>query len=74
MLSTFCTLTPSSLKVSYPELKTHRSLSSAKISAASDNTVLNTGVEICVVRFLLCRHLTKNMDVIIHNTSTALLP
>ena len=72
--SSFCTLTTSSLAVSDPELKTCRSALLVKIGTASNNAVLDTRVEICVVRFLLHRHLTKNINAIIHNAGAALLP
>ena len=72
--SNFCAFSTNSFIVSDSKLKMHRSALSTKISVTSNNTVLDTGTTSYVVRFLLCRHLAKKIDAIIHVAGATLLP
>ena len=64
----------SSLTASVPELKTCRSVSSTNINTASSKVIPDNGMHSCVVTLFAHRHLTKNVEIIIHNAGAALLP
>ena len=52
----------SSLTISVPELKTHRSVSSTNINAASSEVIPDLGVHSYAVTLLVYRHLTKRIN------------